>query len=561
MEWMALAEQVANLTPDAFRQLWEQSDPATRKALLRARFRFDRAGFLKWCFPEIFGRPFNRYHCEVLDRPWRPWQERTGRVWQEADAAPRGIAKTTLLKGEVVWAIIYAMEAYVVWLSAELRLARDSTRHLRHLFQRDGHLSRLYGPFAVSGGIDEWSVTVNGATPVGVLARSFGTQLRGANEGGARPTLVVVDDGERPDRVRNADQRRIWWAYLHEDVLKVGPIEGGLWVRIRGTVLHPDSMLANLLKSTAWKANKYKVLNQLSASPLWERCKAIYTDLSLGDEEIRRECALAFYKANQAEMDAGLEVLDPEVMGPFRVYELIWTQGLQSVLKELFNEPRQAGTRFFETGKFRRCRVEGTGRERMVLRADGRRVALADLSLRMHLDPIPGTELGVMGDDGGSGGGDFAACVLLGRDSDGYTFVLDCWMGRGRDSEIRRRCWSMAENWGCKKLGVEANGFQRLFARDFKKERAKREEEGRFWQLHIDEDHVSLSKEDRIAALEAPTSNGEIQFAEGLTQLLFQQFDDFPDGDHDDGPDALASCYRLLPALRKTMLSQEPLRR
>ena len=397
MSWTAQAASVAKLTPNAFSTLYQQADAAGRKALLRARFRFDRAAFLVWCFPRLFSRSFNRYHLDVLERPWPSWTERSGRILQEADAAPRGIAKTTLLKGEVVWAICYGMEAYVVWLSAELRLARSCTRHLRNLFlATSGPLHALFGPFNVQGGTDEWSVSVCGAPPVGVLARSFGTQFRGANEDAARPTLIVVDDGERPDRVRNPDQRRIWWEYLHEDVLKAGPIEGGLWVRIRGTVLHPDSLLANLLRSSAWRSSIYKVLNRLSDSPLWERCKAIYCDLSLGDPDLRRACALAFYQANQAEMDEGLEVLDRAVMDPFRVYELIWTQGLQSVLKELFNEPRQAGTRFFETARFRRCRVIGTGKARAVVRADGRTIPLADLQIRLHLDPIPGAALGAV---------------------------------------------------------------------------------------------------------------------------------------------------------------------
>lgn len=98
-----------------------------------------------------------------------------------------------------------------------------------------------------------------------------------------------------------------------------------------------------------------------------------------------------------------------------------------------------------------------------------------------------------------------------------------------------------------------------MFARDFRQERAAREAAGLFWQLSIEEDHVSTSKEDRIAALEAPTSNGWLQFADDLPLTLFQQFDDFPDGDHDDGPDATASAWRLSGGVRKQLLATRPI--
>ena len=74
-EWHRLARQLAAFSWPAFCNLVEAADPRTRADLLRARFRFDRAAFLKWCFPDIFYLPWNDYHRWALAHPKVGWRD------------------------------------------------------------------------------------------------------------------------------------------------------------------------------------------------------------------------------------------------------------------------------------------------------------------------------------------------------------------------------------------------------------------------------------------------------------------------------------------------------
>ena len=88
-----------------------------------------------------------------------------------------------------------------------------------------------------------------------------------------------------------------------------------------------------------------------------------------------------------------------------------------------------------------------------------------------------------------------------------------------------------------RKAGCESNAFQELLAQ------AVRDRGSRVESI---ENHGK--KEVRIEALEGPISAGRIRFRSDWQweyPLLIQQLIDFPQGDHDDGPDALAGLWSL----------------
>lgn len=365
----------------AFVTLYERSTTRTRADLLRMRCRFDVAAFLTWCWPETFGRPWNEFHAAVLRLDDPPAALRKRNV-QRAWAAPRGIAKSTLARGRAAHRLIYGLEPFVVWMSAEMQLALSNSRTIRSMLATPNpFLAHIAGgPLKVTGTDGAWQVQVPGGPPRGLLCKSFGTQVRGANLNGQRPTWIIVDDGERPDRVVNPEQRQRWQTFLDDDVIQAGPIEGGLIVDWLGTVLHPDAILARCLASAVWRGRKWAAIKAWpTRMDLWERCGAIYLDLTLGDEEVRHDCADAFYRAHRAEMDLGAEVLDVHALPLFACFRLIWSNGLRSFLRERQNEPRDHTASIFTSSQFKRCRVVEDARgDRWILAAHGRRVRLAD---------------------------------------------------------------------------------------------------------------------------------------------------------------------------------------
>ena len=532
-----------------------EADPQLKDDLIRARGRYDIGFFAKWCWPDVFGLPWNAFHRDVLGRVDPPWHERTANTFR-VTAAPRGIAKTTTAKAIVAHALVYGLDRVALVVSAEQGLAESISKHIRSWFDDEtGELWRLFGPFEVRGGVKQWQGAGPGLPLFGLIAKSFNSQVRGCNIDAIRPTRMVVDDGERPDRVRSADQRNLWHRFLQDDIIKAGPNKPQLVLDWNGTVLHSDAVLARLLKAAAWVGKKYQaIVSWPDRTDLWDRARRIYLDLELGDEPVRRACVRAFYESNREEMDAGAKVLD-EVAAPlFNLYLEIWSNGLRSFMRERQNDPRNPDDQLFVSERFRRFDlVERHGELVIVTVADeqGRRreVKLSETRRYLRWDPSMG-----------GSGSDYAAVACVARDRLGYTYVLAVWMRRARPTGQLAAVWAEAERFSIQRGSLESNGFQKLLDNEFRRQRAKREAEGRFFQLALELDPSTTNKEDRIAGLEVSAANGWLLFNSAIPQPVLAQFDDFPNGDHDDGPDAVEGGVARIGGRGPHMVNQEGVR-
>lgn len=540
---LALARDLADLPAEDFaRLLTATPDPDARIQLWRARLRYRDDEFCRYFWPERFNLPFNELHyalfAEHQETP--PWYDRAGTVIKSAVAAPRGYAKSTIKSfAELVHDIVYDREAYILLLTAGQRLSLSLARDLRQQFKpsrRQGgqeagneRLARLYGPFELHGSDGEWEVKVRGRESVGILARSFDTEVRGAKHPtrGIRVTKGVIDDGESKDHVRNPDQRLKLKDNLNKDVLKTGAREGGTVYNVVGTVLHPDSMLNNLLADPGWRSSRWKAIKKWPVnSDLWEQCRLIWVDLTLGKH--RRTAAKAFFEAHRETMEEGSELLDPASRTLFDLHEIIWSEGLGAFLCELQNEPVDPTRQIFFSDRFARFTVKGNE----IVTANGRHVPIATLRKFGHWDPATG-----------SVHGDYAAIAIIGRDGYGYSYVLDCWMRRAKPSEQMQAAWTLGERWDVARMHVEGGGFQDLVTEPYRKQREERRKKDLWADLQVLPVTATQNKELRIASLEPDITNHWIQFSDKIPQDVLGQFDQFPTGDHDDGPDAIHGAW------------------
>ncbi len=534
--WERVTARIAVLHGREFFRRWRAiRDPEARQKVLRARFRHDREAFARYAFSERIYRPYNPMQRWLLRRRVAPYTERTTPSL-EAYAAPRGGAKSTIgCFVEAVHSIVYGLEKFIGVVSAEERLAKSRTKDIFRAFDSPPEkFEQLYGPFEVKGGWLDFEVSVRGGPWVRVWARSFGGQVRGELYDGSRPTLFLMDDAEKPDRVRNPELRRDWMTFLSDDILEAG--DARTRYILLGTVLHRDSGLARLLKDPGWDSRKWQaVLSWPDRMDLWEACGAVWQDLTLG--QYRRELAYAFYLANQAEMDRGAQVLDPVAGSIYRCFEIVWTKGWRSFNRERQNDPSDPNAQVFDSSQFRRCHTEHARDGLVIVAADGRRVRLRDCRLIGRWDPA-----------GGAPDGDYACIAVVARDSYGYAYVLDCWLKRAKPSAQLAAAWMLAEKWGQGgpfRISLESNGFQDLVAGDtFRRQRRERREQRQFYQLQIVEE-ASTEPKDRLLTLEPAVDAGWLQFARDLPPVLFQQFDALGTGDedHDDGPDGVHGAY------------------
>ena len=560
--WLALGAQLAELPWESFAALVERTAPRRRGELLHARFRHDEAGFIAWALPELAYRPFNPFHRDRMSRPAIHWKDRRARRLRinEATAAPRGFAKSFISRAKAWRRVLYGLESAIVvgstpddnataWIATLAQWTR----------QMPDYVVGVYGKPKVTG--NERTVIDFGDGRRTVLAgKPFTGAVRGWNDGGLRPTLVVLDDIETPERVRNPDLRAADRSKVNADWMELGYQEGGLEAWLDGTVLHVDSTLERALQGKepmrGWDSKRWRAVEKMpDRRDLWEKYMQIYRTLGTS-MEARHLRANRYFAANRDLMMQGVKVLDENTITIDEFYRRIVDRGLSSVLADLQNEPRDPATQIFDVSKFARCKVErDADGQPVIVRPDSVRVRRADfVGLRMEWDPSTGTA-----------DGDPAAIGVAVRDRQGYVHVVDGWCGWAPTTVQEGHVWSFAERWAppgrsivC---GLEGNGFQGGLADSYKRHKRERAEAGRFDRLILDVQTTTENKEERIAGLEPATANGWITFARGLPEEGMQHFDDFrPSGSstHDDFADMVERLYSRLPAHTTGMVDRSP---
>ena len=123
--------------------------------------------------------------------------------------------------------------------------------------------------------------------------------------------------------------------------------------------------------------------------------------------------------------------------------------------------------------------------------------------------------------------------------------MLDVWLDRATPSEQARRIFAQHDLWDYSLFGIEAIGFQGLIAEPIETVRKTRQANGEKCDLQIRELTPTGSKIERVAALEPLVHNGWLLFDRSLPEEFFAQMEQFPNGRHDDGPDALASAVEM----------------
>jgi len=138
--------------------------------------------------------------------------------------------------------------------------------------------------------------------------------------------------------------------------------------------------------------------------------------------------------------------------------------------------------------------------------------------------------------------GDFSAFVKL-QYCDGIMWV-DADMANDRNTSIITETGiELQRTWGSEAFGVESNQFQEVLGTNMLELSKVR---GVPLPLYLIDNRVM--KEVRIRRLTPYLGQGSIRFKGGSpgAKLLVQQLIDFPNGEHDDGPDALEMAVRLL---------------
>jgi len=175
-----------------------------------------------------------------------------------AIAAPRGHAKSMALTHDYVLSVVLFREQdYVVIVSATEELAMG---HLTDIAKELRENEDITSQFDVKGlstdTKSEIVVDFKDGHQCRLVAKGSGQRMRGMKWSGKRPGLILCDDLEDDEQTENKDRRERFRRWFYRALLPCRR-SGGV-VRMHGTILHEDALLARLMKASTWTTKLYR---------------------------------------------------------------------------------------------------------------------------------------------------------------------------------------------------------------------------------------------------------------------------------------------------------------
>ena len=181
---------------------------------------------------------------------------------------PRGAAKTTLLL------IIYTLQRIanknllkhfgmpydnlIVIICQNERYAFNRIRDIKMAIEQIPELQDLKGK-------EVWrSEAIITSNEVKVIGKGRGTTIRGetfySSTGMHRPSLILIDDMEKAEELRNPEIRENQLEWFNDDVMRAGEIDGTMDVIISDTLKHEESILGILKERPGWETLFYQAI-------------------------------------------------------------------------------------------------------------------------------------------------------------------------------------------------------------------------------------------------------------------------------------------------------------
>lgn len=458
--------------------------------------------------------------------------------------APRGHAKSTVVTlAYVLWCLLYGVEPFVVIASGTEQQAARLVEHVRVHLESNPLLRQDFPELADIRRITPWRKdTLRLPTGSLLMAFSSGQNLRGIRFGKHRPTLIVVDDIEDKQSVVYEEQRAKLSDWFHSTLLKAGSPDTN--VIVVGTVLHHDSLLANLLDGTkcpGWRTFRYQAVERFCDHPeLWDQ----YSAITSGQEpypappavggQWGEKGARAFLDDHRERMAEGAMVLWPQQYDYHHLMHVRLREGEAAFQAEFQNQPLDPQACIFAHAKLRYWDEVAASPEDLLLKL-GHGNGETGGQFFGACDPSLGND---------PHRGDYSAIVILyspeSEDEERRTkYVIAADIARRTPDETIARIVQYARIYDFRRFGVEGNQFQELMVNDLERRASQANT-----SIYVESIKNRANKQQRIMAIEAEVSQGMIAFSKRHS-LLLEQLRSFPGGKHDDGPDALEMAVTM----------------
>jgi predicted phage terminase large subunit-like protein len=477
----------------------DQAAKADRLAQVRAvdGFQF----FMETYLPHYVRGEHSLFHKSIFARV--PEILAANKGVRDLFIAPRGSSKSTHLSlGFALYCIVlrktrYCLEVCDVYAQASLLIEAikaelTTNPRLQNDFPDACGQGRVWREGEI---VTRQDIRVEG---LGALQK-----LRGRRHGPYRPDLMFFDDIENDEAVRSPEQRQKLENWINRAALKVGPPDGSMHVIWVGTVLHFDAVLVRAAKTPVWRVTEFQaIVKWPDRMDLWEQFEEVYQNQG-------EEAATAFYQANRPAMDAGAVINWPSVQ------PLVWLMLERAGSHDAFateyqNKPISEGNPFGDLTYW----VQRV-REWVFFGA---------------IDPSLGKQ---------SRSRDPSAILIGGFDRlSGKMDVVEASIRRRLPDLIISDTIALQREYRALLWFIESVQFQEFLRTTLMTDAAKQ-------GVGISAVPIqpTADKNLRIERLQPPVKAGLIRFSASHTTLI-DQLQQWPNADHDDGPDCLDMLWQ-----------------
>jgi predicted phage terminase large subunit-like protein len=471
-------------------------------------------GLLDWAakyLPEHFTRRPSALHI-WLAAQLDTLQERRGAKINLI--GPRGSAKSTLATLAYVLQMAALGREKYIWIVSDT--APQACAHLENVALELTENDALIDAYRLKKGHPWRQNRIVLSSGVTIEAMSTGQRIRGRRRRAWRPTLIIADDLQNDRDVESALQRRKTRDWFHGALIPAGTPDTNI-IHL-ATALHREAIALVLSATPGWISSTFQSVPSWPRNrDLWQRWETLYCDR---DDPQRLVFAREFYERHRDALDAGAEVLWPDVEDLYALMCLRVDSGRTAFAREKQSSPVNPESCEWPEEYF------------------------AD---HIWFDEWPtGVQVRSMALDPSKGGqdkvGDYSAIVWVGVDRAGL-YYAQADLARRPTSQMVADTVARCREFNPDALGIETNSFQELLAGEVMAEFHRQNLTG----MGVVKMDNPQNKRVRIRRLGALFSARRLRFKSGCpsTRLLIDQCRDFPLGAHDDGPDALEMAIRL----------------
>lgn len=418
--------------------------------------------------------------------------------------APRGAAKSTLVSLIFpIWAALIGMTHYSIIVMDAYAQAALTLEAIKAELEANPRLSMDFPDFAGKGRVwREGNIVLK--NDVRIEGVGAGQKLRGRRHGPYRPDLIVLDDIENDENVRSPEQRDKLETWLLRAVLKLGAADGSMNLFYIGTVLHNDAVIMRMAKKTGWHLSRFRALMEMPVNMVaWEKWEEIFRN----DGE---EAAHDYYQTHKSEMDEGAVLNWPA----YQTLEQLMTQRAES-LTAFATE--QQGEPIAENAPFKNL-VYWVQKK-------------IDWVYYAAVDPSLGKQ--AKGRD--------PSALLIGALDRTERFpilnVVEALIRKRLPDMIISDAIALQREYKCQLWFVESVQFQEFFRSQLMNYALQ---DGIY--LPAVPINNTTDKTLRVERLQPAIAAGFIRFLSSQTTLI-NQLTQWPNADHDDGPDALEMLF------------------